>query len=827
MIDYLKNSDNRFSLVLCDEAHNMRNHDTKTYKGAEVIMGMADAAVFLTATPVMTTSENLFNMLQLLDNKKYYNYQIFHNLIQQNKPFIEATSLLNGNAPLTDIASRLNEANIELAFSLNDNLIYSLKTTVGERFEKDPIYLEICELLNGVDTYENRARLQYLFSSISTINSIFTRTRKREVTMDMSQAEREPHKIMVKWSEREQSLANSAIEKIIDKYRDDSNIYNEDTLKPGGELALIQYKRQLASSVFATLNLEDNLDNGIDKYSYMPDEKFDKLLEIINEVFKHGTKKIIIFADFRRTLKYLQLRLKTKNYKCLMIHGEIKNRTEIVEEFRTNPHIHILLSSEVGSEGLDMQFCNSMVNYDLPWNPMRVEQRIGRIDRFGQQSPVVNIYNFVVADSIQEDIYVRLLDRIGIFRETIGDLEAILDAQFSPNDNRSIRDVIDKLETEFYKSKITPEERTRKLAEIERAIQNERENIRQLEEGLTNTLTNDAYFKDEINRIFHNNAYVTDRELRNFVEGVISQELTTCNLNAKDDGIYELSMPINNARVLSNFITKYQPLDEENYVAFNRFKNDIEDENSLMITFDQQVAYTHQKVKYLNIYHPLIQASLEYFTQNDDRNSKSFSYALRGNAMDFEGSYFYLGVYQLRTRRRVQGVEKSTETLLPLLYNIEKKCLVNSKKIIDEIYSLSQTSGVEYNAENNILDKNIVEMMRYDFADTINNVITQRREELERQSESERYRNEQQTNEYYQSLINNAENNIRKWTLEQDFCVTEKRKRELDGSIRLAQTRIKSLENDLEEHLAMINEDPNISIESNIVSINLIKIISA
>ena len=82
----------------------------------------------------------------------------------------------------------------------------------------------------------------------------------------------------------------------------------------------------------------------------------------------------------------------------MMIHGMVDNRVEVLDEFKNNPNAHILLSSEVGSEGLDMQFCNSMVNYDLPWNPMVVEQRIGRIDRFGQKSPTVNIYNIIVAD---------------------------------------------------------------------------------------------------------------------------------------------------------------------------------------------------------------------------------------------------------------------------------------------------------------------------------------------------------------------------------------------------------------------------------------------
>ena len=91
------------------------------------------------------------------------------------------------------------------------------------------------------------------------------------------------------------------------------------------------------------------------------------------------TPKVIVFSYFKRTLNYLNSKLADCGYakQRVMIHGDInpKIRERTVERFRDNPEIKILLSSEVGSEGLDFQFCNVMFNYDLPWNPMRVEQR--------------------------------------------------------------------------------------------------------------------------------------------------------------------------------------------------------------------------------------------------------------------------------------------------------------------------------------------------------------------------------------------------------------------------------------------------------------------
>jgi hypothetical protein len=115
-----------------------------------------------------------------------------------------------------------------------------------------------------------------------------------------------------------------------------------------------------------------------------------------------------------------------------MIHGSVgdDDRRALRRAFALQPDhpaaLDVLLSSEVGSEGLDFQFCDALVNYDIPWNPMRIEQRIGRIDRYGQASETVAIYNLVTPGTVDFDIYSRCLMRIGIFERAIGGSEAIL-----------------------------------------------------------------------------------------------------------------------------------------------------------------------------------------------------------------------------------------------------------------------------------------------------------------------------------------------------------------------------------------------------------------
>ena len=98
-------------------------------------------------------------------------------------------------------------------------------------------------------------------------------------------------------------------------------------------------------------------------------------------------------------------------------------------DFRSGA-FEILLASRVASEGLDFEFCSAVVNYDLPWNPMEVEQRIGRIDRIGQVEKKIGVLNFHTPGTIETDIIERVMERIGVFEHAIGELEPILDAQW-------------------------------------------------------------------------------------------------------------------------------------------------------------------------------------------------------------------------------------------------------------------------------------------------------------------------------------------------------------------------------------------------------------
>ena len=125
-------------------------------------------------------------------------------------------------------------------------------------------------------------------------------------------------------------------------------------------------------------------------------------------------------------MDYIAGFLKDEGYKISEFSGKLssRKRAKTVKEFKEKTQI--LLSTDSGSEGLNLQFSNVMVNYDIPWNPMRVEQRIGRIHRLTQAHDEVFIYNFCTLNTIEEYVLKVVFEKIGMFKTILGDIEDIL-----------------------------------------------------------------------------------------------------------------------------------------------------------------------------------------------------------------------------------------------------------------------------------------------------------------------------------------------------------------------------------------------------------------
>ena len=833
LLKYLAEHNKKFSFILCDEAHKLRNETTQTYKGAEILMESADSVVFLTATPIMISERNLYNLLHILDNERYSNYSMFEQGLRENAPFIRVLSLLPTKVSLPEIANELLNTEITIRQEINDR-VYEETHIVSEHFKDFPLFKRIIHRMqNEEDTLTLRSQLQYDIMSMSQMNQVFSRTRKREVTTDWSQAERHPYPCIVQLYKEEQIVFDSVIERYID-----DNSYTdwlgEQRMTTGGALGLVQKKRQVASSVYAYLNNYEDLLAGTDAFEDMPDAKFDELLKVIKEVFQHGPKKLIVFALFKKTIHYLSIRLRKVGFNNVMIHGDIGDRQSVLDRFRYDDSIQILLSSEVGSEGLDMQFCHSMVNYDLPWNPMVVEQRIGRIDRFGQESPIVHIYNMIVKDSIQEDIYMRLLERIGIFHESIGEMESILDPEIENDPSAkgsSFHELYSSMEKEFFCTNLSRSERQRKIDEIAQAYINEKESLKKIEEGLTNSLTNDAYFRNEINRILNNNAYVTEKELKNYFELLLKEHLTTCQMIESGEDIYAIILPKSQPKVLSSFLTSYQPLGDEMNNLFNQFKNRIMDEEVIRITFNQEIAYKNKEVIYINLYNPIILAALEFFSKQEQSSDRTFKFDIAGSKLKgiVENGQYFLAIYQIESSKTIYGTRKVSCTLKPIMYDVNKGSIVEDDELTMSFFGQAQIHG-EYqrNEEVHSIPQNVITDMQFDLAEAIERYRANFAAEQLLQSENAALMMRQQTEVYYKYRINNIKSAIRNAEDRLSSALyygDEKERRNAEGALRLQNSNLRQMELEMEDALIRVSQDQHLEVRTNLLSINFINVI--
>ncbi|MBP1950365.1 DEAD/DEAH box helicase [Virgibacillus litoralis] len=186
-----------------------------------------------------------------------------------------------------------------------------------------------------------------------------------------------------------------------------------------------------------------------DKIEQLPQHvKAEKAVEVIKQL---GKEKVIIFTEYRATQLYLQWYLKENDITSVPFRGGFKKgKKDWMKQLFEN-HAQVLIATEAGGEGINLQFCNHLINYDLPWNPMRLEQRIGRIHRYGQQNDV-HIYNLAIRGTVEEHIMTLLYEKINLFEQVIGHLDSIL-AELNINDIES------EIQTIFSESTSTGEAR--------------------------------------------------------------------------------------------------------------------------------------------------------------------------------------------------------------------------------------------------------------------------------------------------------------------------------------------------------------------------------
>ena len=611
----------KFGMVIVDEAHHIRNQNTQTYKVVQYFCMHADAVIFLSATPIQLGNHDLFVLLNLLRPDYILDEETFRVMSEPN-PFINFAIDLIRNAKVN-----WQEQACDLL----------MKAQFTEWAKKTNLSKELDDLMNNIKRATNnpkdRVALISELEKLHTFSNIINRTRKRDIG---NFTVRKPLTVRSDFSQKQQQLYDALINVqtkiLLTKYEERminflmSTLYRQAAscifgLAPCIEDILTRHvslqedaDREFGDN-YADIEITDDIQKEIKNVLNMSkhidgtDEKYNSLRKIVEEKDRFPNNKIMIFSTFRHTLNYLYERLKADGYRVGMVTGAVKDedRVSLRERFqlgRENDNsIDIMLFSEVGCEGLDYQFCDCMVNYDLPWNPMRIEQRIGRIDRNGQKSESVLIYNMITNGTIDADIYDRCLMRIGIFNQSLGCGEEILG---------EIAKEIQNIAVDFSLSAKEKDDKLRQLADNKVRLFNENQIM---EDRQYDFLSIRMPYEDDKRKIQEfTNYWLMPKMLENVIEQYMLKRFFKKVIAYGASSTYEIRFSREDkAKLLSEYYSMKNelPFMDRSWIAFLKGQ-DV----SFRYTFDSAIS-KNKGICLMGATHPLIQLAGIYFTDNE------------------------------------------------------------------------------------------------------------------------------------------------------------------------------------------------------------------
>lgn len=496
--------------LVFDEAHHLRNADTASHAFAVRAMEIADYKLLLSATPINLRSADLQNLLRLLDRESFDDARMFEEVASENRPLVAAReAALNPSTSFTELAAIVESIERGSMLKIDrqlDNLLAEIRAPGLQ------------------DSKKLRNRIGAQLEEMSLLGSIVNRTRRRDVNdlkverrvhhhrWEMSKCERRfydfvsdivrEHAGRLAANERfllatPQRLIASSLAAACAHWAAKADDLSLDDPDEDNDLAgsLVVQLAQACQGDGLALQLEDG------------DTKYGCLLKALKQHWDNDeNEKLIIFSSFRITIDYLARRLQSEGVNVEVMHGGIKGpRTEILSRFAGKTSASILLTSEVGGEGLDMQFCRSIINYDLPWNPMKVEQRIGRVDRIGQQAEAISVVSLICGNTIEEQIYERLYRRLITIEQTLGAFESILGSEIS------------KLEQRLLDPKLSDDERAREVERRALAIEERHRQEAALEEEAPGLIAHGDMILDRIEENHRPERQIRGHELADYV----------------------------------------------------------------------------------------------------------------------------------------------------------------------------------------------------------------------------------------------------------------------------------------------------------------------
>jgi SNF2 family DNA or RNA helicase len=666
-------------LVIFDEAHYMRNSGTSTWQTGSLLREVSKRQLMLSATPINLGSGDLFNVLSLLDPDHFEYSDDFKNIIEANRPIIAASDIVrNPNTSNQQVIDAIREIESFKWFSKSerlDNLIIeasAIKDWTNEARIEIAAKLERLNLLAHVvtRTRKREVHIERAIRDASIIEAVMS-TIERELYQAITQGTREyaksrgmthgfllsmpqrmvassPTALLQTWQEN--GLDPDALAANQSESDDEDNNFEGNTLK---------LKTWLAKDVLSRFSVAELRSN---------DSKFAMFYDNIKKfIAEDRDAKAIVFTTYRGTAKYLVDRLTESDIKAALLMGGAEfDKETVVDRFRTDVHCKVLICTDVAAEGVDLQFCHLVVNYDLPWNPMRVEQRIGRIDRIGQLSKRILIWNFVFKDTIDARILSKLTSRIGIFESTLGETEEILGQ-------------VRKLEDILLSRNLTAEEESQLIDEAAIAIENIRRQQEVLEREAVQLVAHGQHILAQIETARGDGNIINRRDLIHFVDLYLRSE-PGCRMSAShsDADTFEISLSPTLAASLDLFIRK------ENMIG----KTILSMGHSRRCRFTEKITEkAKQGEEIIHRFHPLIR----FISQKIAKSEYKFPlYAVKTHTEGVNP-----GIYLLMTRLASFGGIKDEDHLLSAVASLSTNNIL-ADRACELILNSIRTTGIDW-----------------------------------------------------------------------------------------------------------------------------------
>ncbi|HNX22480.1 MAG TPA: SNF2-related protein [Spirochaetota bacterium] len=525
-LDFIKNKNFEEDLGRCswdavifDEAHRLRrdvNTSTLAYNMAEVISAKTRSLLLLSATPFRGKLEELFFLIGLIDKNTLGPFQSFY-----NEFCLDGADLSGLKRKLDQVVIRRTKNEVG-GFTKRFARTIRFELYPDERSLYDETTRYVAEEFNRAMQSENRAVgfVMTVFQKLldSSSYALYVALTKRTARLqDLLERAVAGHQQMV--------VFNNGI---FDK--NDMSEFEE--IQESDDLTVRRTIDELKMEI-TTLNRLVLIASRIEV-----NKKGEKLIRLIRDLKRKGHKKFLIFTQFRTTQDYINEIL--GEFNVVIFNGSMNRdqKEEAILRFRDDAEI--LIATEAGGEGRNMQFCDVLINYDLPWSPLKIEQRIGRIHRFGQPNDV-HIYNFSTRGTVAERVLEVLTEKLKIFEESIGTPDIMLG---QIEDEVNLNTLFMELATGRKKKK-----------DVEEELSGRMENARQSFEKLSElTVAGRMDFNyDEYYKVTLKDRSFTNRRIENFINHFMEEDFYAENMISPKNGrtgLYKVTRGNTNEQVV-------------------------------------------------------------------------------------------------------------------------------------------------------------------------------------------------------------------------------------------------------------------------------------